>query len=233
MTKYITKHDIVLTLNNLNNINACIDFCKNKLNLVNIVTNDYLYYLSLLNNIFSSAEYKNFIQSFTTQLNNFKNILRELKGNLICNNCKVNINDIQSIWIRDDLLKNYQTFSNRTQYFLKINNLLFDSSQFYFFGKKKDTNIINMLGFLNKFQYIILHTNDNNSYLNSLKLNYYSDPFTLSQQNLKELILYTLENMNMETDMQLIKRYWLCSKMTSKDLYQINNIQAKFILKEL
>ena len=227
----MTKKDIIITIPD--DLRATYTQLYNNLQFKNIFfyfNNDYC---NLLSCFFSSQKYQHYIDIFNKQLNQFKLTLQNLNGHLYHDNKIININDIQSVWIPSNYFSNFQSYSNIIQYFIKINDIFIDSSRFYFSGKKKDTQQINELGFLNKFQYDILYNNKNNDqYLKILKMHYESNPYLLNDNYLLELQLYAIEYI-WERNINIIKKYWLCSKLTKDNLYKINNIQSKFLLKEL
>ena len=170
------------------------------------------------------TEYNNKVLKFKQHL---KKLNGELNSKLIEFDNQINIDDITGLWELQSTNN-----SNIIQYFLPVKHLWIDSNDLYFNVDKDKTEEINQLGFLNKFQYDILHTKDNNQYLNALKLRLNINPLNLCSEYLRTNMLNIIKDLSYN-DIEIIKKYWLLSEFTDKDLYDINNIFANKLLSKI
>ena len=161
---------------------------------------------------------------FNKRFNNlykYKNELNQLNNIFYYNNNEINIDNITNLW----------RYINNT-FYLEINNKLIHYNNLYFDIDKNNTDKINYLGFLNKFQYDILHQITHNSYQVYLMVNIQINPLNLSTQYLRTSLYKLVNNYPSIITINIIKKYWLLSEFTDIDEYEINKIFANsFIMK--
>lgn len=188
---------------------------------------DYNNVQDLINQFTNHEDVLAMKKEYNNKVLNYKNELKNLNGKLytdIPEIREIKIDNITGLWMSNEI-----TNSNMLQYYLPINGKLIDSNNLFFDVDNDKTEQINLLGFLNKFQYNILHMRDNNHYLNYLKVYMHINPLNLNSKYLKDNILRIIKDLSFN-DIDVIKKYWLLSEFTDKDLYDIDNIFANKLL---
>ena len=232
----LSKKDIVFEYSG--SINLLYTYYYNELKDINQLSQLYVNNITTMQNnynrvlqiLYNKQEFIDSYNYYHQKLQIYKDILKDLNGQMYYGKELIDYNAINSFFI-NTRISNYSSIEENT---MIINNKQLSYKYLYFDVEKEYTDIINYLGFLNKFQYDIIYyyKSDLSSYLfNHLVIL----PQYLELDNLYKYIYVIIPEYLQKNNLTIeeIKDHWLMPKFTNKDQLFINKILSKKLLKHL